>query len=110
MGGTLTNVTTTTDIRDVAGELSVVERPEQHRYELRLGGEVRGLVVYCDDDRVRAIIHTEIDHRVQGRGLAGVLVRQALVDIAREGRQVQPACGYAAWYIEQHPEFAHLVA
>jgi uncharacterized protein len=106
--------TTTTDVSGRAGQLSggvsIVERPEQHRYELHLDGEVRGLAVYCDQGQVRAIIHTEVDERVQGRGLAGELVHRALVDIARDGRQVQPACGFAAWYIEQHPEFAHLLA
>ena len=106
-------MTTTTDIRDasgITGDLSIVERVEQHRYELRLDGEVRGLAVYCDSGDVRAIIHTEVDSRVQGRGLAGELVRRALVDIAAAGKRVKPACGYAAWYIEQHPEFQPLVA
>ena len=102
-------MTTTTDIRDVAGDVSIVERAEQHRYELHLDGEVRGLAVYCDAGDVRAIIHTEVDERVQGRGLAGVLVHRALVDIDRAGKRVQPACGFASWYIEQHPEFQHLV-
>ena len=103
-------MTTTSDIRDVAGDLTIVERADQHRYELRLDGEVRGLAVYCDDGLVRAIVHTEIDERVQGRGLAGELIRQALVDIDRDGRRVQPACGYAAYYIGRHPEFQHLLA
>ena len=101
-------MTTTTDTH--VGRADVVERVEQHRYELHLDGEVRGLVVYCDDGDVRALVHTEVDERVQGHGLAGEMVRQVLVDLARDGRRVQPACGFVAWYIEQHPQFAHLIA
>ncbi|MHA3702799.1 GNAT family N-acetyltransferase [Jatrophihabitans sp. YIM 134969] len=106
-------MTTTTDIKDasgIRGDATIVERVEQHRYELHLDGQVRGLAVYCDQGDVRAIIHTEVDERVQGRGYAGELMERALADIARDGRRVNPACGYAAWYIEQHPEYQRLVA
>lgn len=92
------------------GAVTIVDRPEQNRYELRLDGQVRGLVVYCDADHVRALVHTEVDAAVQGRGLAAELVRHALDDARRDGRQVHPACPYVAYYIERHPEFAPLVA
>lgn len=92
------------------GEVSIVDQPDQNRYELRVDGKVRGLVVYCDRGDVRALVHTEIDQPLQGMGLAADLVRRVLDDIVRDGRQVVPSCPYVDWYIQRHAEYQPLLA
>ncbi len=45
-----------------------------------------------------------VAHRLEGRGLAGALVRVALDHARSNGLKVDPECPYAAAYMQRHPE------
>lgn len=91
--------------------MQVRNNADKSRYELLLdGGDVAGIADYSIvDDRV-VMPHTEIQHRMRGRGLGAVLVRAALEDVRASGRSVVPTCCFVAEFIDQHPEFRDLVA
>ncbi|WP_331767122.1 GNAT family N-acetyltransferase [Embleya sp. NBC_00896] len=90
----------------------VIDNPEQSRYEIFAGvdaGELAGYAEYFLGDDEIAFIHTEVDRRFEGHGLAGVLVRGAL-DAARErGLGVVPNCDYLRAWMRKHPEYLDLV-
>ena len=46
----------------------------------------------------------------QRHGHAGQLIAFALADIQRSGRRVLPTCWFVAQFIDDHPEYADLVA
>lgn len=48
----------------------------------------------------RIIFHTEVDQRFGGRGLAGLLVREALADSIGRGLTVVPVCPLFASHLE----------
>lgn len=50
----------------------------------------------------RIFFHTEVDQAVSGRGLAGLLVREALADSIRAGATVVPVCPLFARYLRTH--------
>ena len=54
--------------------------------------------------------HTVTTRAHRDHGLAGQVVRFALDDIRAAGRQVIPSCWYVARFIDEHPEYADLVA
>lgn len=54
-------------------------------------------------------IHTEIDSRFAGRGLGGVLAREALDDARARGLSVLPYCPFIRGWIAKHPQYADLV-
>ena len=56
------------------------------------------------------LTHTVILDAYSGRGYAGQLVRTVLDDIRSQGKQVVPVCSYVRHYIDQHPEYADMVA
>jgi predicted GNAT family acetyltransferase len=87
-----------------------VDLPDHHRYELRSGDEVVGLITYQLDGDVISLVHTEVDPAHEGEGHAGTLARGALDDARSRGRRVVPSCPYVASYIEKHPDYADLVA
>jgi predicted GNAT family acetyltransferase len=59
---------------------------------------------------VMTITHTGVPPAVGGRGIASALV-QAAVDAARqENWKVEPACSYAAVWLQRHPEYHALRA
>ena len=90
-------------------ELAVVDNRERHRYELRVGDTVAGIVQYATEPGTVVLVHTEIAPSVEGEGLGSKLVAGALDDIRARGLEVVPLCPFAAAYIERHPEYADLV-
>lgn len=54
--------------------------------------------------------HTGTAPALQGRGLAGQMVEQALAWAALQGKQVVPACSYVDAYIRRHSTWQRLLA
>lgn len=55
-----------------------------------------------DADGERIFFHTEVDQEFSGRGLAGLLVREALADSVRRNLTVVPVCPLFAAHLESH--------
>ena len=90
-------------------KIEVRNRPEHARFELVVDGEVAGKAEYRTAPGLRAFVHTEVDERLQGQGLAGRLVAEALSQTRTEGVAVEPFCRYVRRYIEKNDEFLDLV-
>lgn len=82
--------------------VTVSDNPEQSRYEVRLDGELGGFADYTKADGVVTFTHTEVS--VEGKGLGGKLVRQALEDVRAKGLGVVAECSFVQGYLEKHPE------
>jgi predicted GNAT family acetyltransferase len=92
-----------------AEQVEIADAPERERYELSLDGEVAGFSAYRLRPELIAFVHTEVDERFQGRGLADQLIRFALEDARARGLAVLPFCPFVKAFIERHPDFAELV-
>ncbi|KHL18604.1 hypothetical protein CLV56_1496 [Mumia flava] len=91
--------------------IEITDQADRRRYLLTVDGEQVGKINYRDpSDGVRDLLHTEVDPRMSGRGLASRLVRTALDDIRSKGWTVVPTCPLVRAYVEKHPEYADLVA
>jgi predicted GNAT family acetyltransferase len=89
--------------------VEVVDVPEQHRFEIRVDGELGGFAEYSRKGGRIIFRHTEIRDAFEGRGLGSKLAQGAL-DLARAGdHPVVPLCPFIASYIERHPEYQDLV-
>ncbi len=85
--------------------LDVVNNTDAGRYETS-GGHI----AYTRDGDVVTMTHTEVDPELEGQGIGGELVRQALDDVRAHGLRVRPSCPFVAAYIRRHPEYADLVS
>ena len=88
----------------------VIRNDDRSRYELVVDGHLVGIADYVVDDGRVVVPHTEIAGRLRGQGLGAVLVRGVLDDIRSRGRSVVPQCWYVADFIDEHPEYADLIA
>jgi uncharacterized protein len=94
---------------DSAGAPVITDNPAASRYELRADGEVAGFVVYRLRGREISLLHTEVDPRFQGTGVASQLARFSLDDARKRHLDVLPFCPYILSWIVKHPEYTDLV-
>jgi predicted GNAT family acetyltransferase len=91
-------------------DVAVIDNPAELRYELRVDGELAGVIRYRREPGAVVLVHTEIETRFEGRGLGGRLVEGALDDLRAHRTAVVPVCPFVAAFIRRHPEYADLVA
>lgn len=80
----------------------------RHRYEILSDEVSAGFTAYRDRDEQRVFFHTEIDDAFAGRGLASVLVREALSHARDAGKRIVPVCPYVAKFLTRHAEFTDI--
>ncbi len=86
------------------------DNPAESRYETRIGAEVAVLEYEFDGGKQIALVHTEVPSALEGRGLAGKIVRFALDDARTRGLEVIPVCPYVVSYLKRHPADLDVVA
>jgi len=87
----------------------VTDNAAKSRFEVHVGGERAGLVQYQRKGSELSILHTEVDEKFQGMGLAGILARAALDQARARGESVLPFCPYVRSWIGKHPDYLDLV-
>jgi len=80
-----------------------------YRFLVTVDGEDVGYIEYRMGPGVRSFMHTIVDRRFEGRGLATKLVTYALDATRAEGLRVEPYCPFTRGYIKRHPEYLDLV-
>jgi uncharacterized protein len=90
-------------------DTDVTRRSGPERFEIAVDGQVAGFTQFVDADGQRIFFHTEIGEQFGGRGLAGVVVREALDATRADGLRVVPVCPYVTKYVESHDDWSDIV-
>jgi predicted GNAT family acetyltransferase len=75
------------------------------RYTIAVDDEDVGLTAFADHGNQRIFYHTEVDHNYEGRGLASILVGEALNATKADGLRIVAVCPMVAGYVKKHQEF-----
>ncbi|OBG28696.1 GNAT family N-acetyltransferase [Mycobacterium sp. 852002-51057_SCH5723018] len=78
---------------------------EEGRYTIAVEGKAVGLADFADRDDQRVFYHTEVDPAYGGRGLASILIEEALTATRDEGKRIVPVCSMVVTVLKKHPEF-----
>ncbi len=78
---------------------------EADRFTISVDGRLAGFTETVDNDGARTFPNTEIDDEFQGRGLATILIGEALQQTRDAGLRIVPICSMVANYVKKHPEF-----
>jgi hypothetical protein len=78
---------------------------EDGKYTIAVEGKQVGLADFADRGDQRVFYHTEIDPAYGGRGLATILIEEALNEARSEGKRIVPVCSMVATVLKKHPEF-----
>jgi predicted GNAT family acetyltransferase len=85
---------------------TVTEEPG--RFTIAVDGRTVGLADFHDIDGRRVFPHTEVEPSHEGRGLATILVAEALRATRAAGLRIVPTCSMVSGYIAKHPEYADI--
>jgi uncharacterized protein len=95
-------------LTDKTGAPVEVDR-EPGEFTIAVDGKKVGLTQTVDIGEQRVFPHTEVDEAYGGRGLATVLIGEALARTKAEGMRIVPVCPTVVSYVEKHPEYADVV-
>lgn len=82
---------------------TVTAEPDQ--YTIAVERKTVGKAEFLDRDGRRVFTHTEVDKDYEGRGLATILIGQALEDTRAAGLRIVPKCPMVVAYVDKHPEY-----
>ena len=91
-----------------APDETVSDNRDARRFEARVGDEIAVAEYDLVGDGI-VFTHTEVPEALEGRGVGGRLVREALESARRRGLKVVPMCSFVAAYIRRHPDYLDLV-
>lgn len=78
---------------------------EVDEFTISVDGKTVGLAAFREHDGQRIFHHTEVDSEFGGRGLATVLVGEALAATRADGLRIVAVCPLVAAYVKKHQEF-----
>ncbi|SEB09425.1 hypothetical protein SAMN04488580_10734 [Mycobacterium sp. 283mftsu] len=78
---------------------------EADRFSIAVDGKPVGLTAFIEHGEQRVFYHTEIDPAFGGRGLASVLIAQALATTRQQGKRIVAICPMVKAYVEKHHDF-----
>jgi predicted GNAT family acetyltransferase len=82
---------------------------ESDRFSIAVDGETVGFAEFADRNGQRIFVHTEVADDFEGRGLATILVNEALQATRDAGLRIVAVCPMVAAYIGKHHEFDDVV-
>lgn len=88
--------------------VDVIDVPEHHQFEAVLDGEVVGFAAYQKTDELIVFTHTEVDSSLEGQGVGGALIRDALDHVRELGLRVLPICPFVQAWMLRHPDYTDL--
>ena len=81
---------------------------EADQYTIAVDGKKVGKAEFLDRDGRRVFTHTEVDENYEGRGLATILIGEALAQTRDAGMPIVAQCPMVANYVSKHDEFRDL--
>lgn len=88
---------------------ALIDNEDDNRFEVSIDGAI-AFINYLKRDNVYYLIHTQVPHALEGRGIAGALVEKTFKKLEAGGFKIMPYCPYVQSYLKRHPEWNRLVA
>lgn len=82
---------------------------EPERFTIAVDGKQVGKAEFLDRGGRRVFTHTEVDKNYEGRGLATILIAQALRETRDAGLRIVPKCPMVIAYLQKHDEYQDIV-
>lgn len=90
-------------------DITITDKPDLHRYEATIGGELAGYCEYNVLSNAIMFTHTEVLPAYEGKGVGSAIARHVLDQARAKGQPVIPVCQFIAGWLRKHPEYLDIV-
>ncbi|QIP14066.1 N-acetyltransferase [Spirosoma aureum] len=88
----------------------VRDNRHRHRFEMKIDGKLSTVAYQKVDDETLAIIHTQVDSSLEGKGVGSHLVEAVLTYIEQNNLKIVPLCPFVTVYLKRHPDWNRVVS
>jgi uncharacterized protein len=92
-----------------AEPITIDNNTDKQQYEAKLNGKVVAFAEYRPIGQSVMFTHTEVNEDLEGKGVAGQLIRFALEDTKAKGMTAIPMCPFVKIFIQRHKDFIDVV-
>jgi hypothetical protein len=89
--------------------LTIEDNQAAGQYEAKLDGKVVAFADYRPIGQSIMFTHTEVDEKLEGKGVGGKLIQFALDDTKAKHMTAIPMCPFVKLYIQRHKEYIDVV-
>jgi len=89
--------------------IPLVKNVAKKRFEIKIDGHYAFIDYKEPGDKI-ALIHTETDPELAGKGAVAAVVEKTLHYLDENNIQLLPFCPYVFAYIKKHPEWKRIVS
>ena len=88
--------------------LELIKNSNEGRFEMKVGDNL-AIIMYRELSGKIALLHTEVEPALEGKGAATAIIEKALDYIEKNGFKLIPLCPLVVAYIKRHPEWNRIV-
>jgi len=96
-------------MKSIYKDIPLIKNEEKRRFEIEINGKYT-FTNYGEFGNQIALVHTEAEPELEGKGAASALVEKTLKYLEENNRQLLPFCPFVFAYIKRHPEWKHIVS
>ena len=90
-------------------DIPLIKNEEKKRFEIEINGNY-AFINYGEFGNQIALVHTETDPELAGKGAASAVVEKTLQYLEANNISLLPFCPYVFTYIKNHPEWKRIVS
>lgn len=90
--------------------LIIRNNTRKHWFESETEGKLSIVVYQQLDEHTLALVHTEVDPSLEGKGIGSRLVAGVLQYVEQNNLTIVPLCPFVAMYLKRHPEWNRVVS
>ncbi|MFV0564419.1 MAG: GNAT family N-acetyltransferase [Flavobacteriaceae bacterium] len=96
-------------MKEAYTNIPLVKNETKKRFEIEIDGHF-AFINYGEFGSQIALVHTETDPELAGKGAASAVVEKTLNYLDEQGKSLLPFCPYVFAYIQKHPEWKRIVS
>jgi len=90
-------------------DIPLVKNEDKKRFEIEIDGHY-AFIDYKEPGNVIALVHTETEPELKGKGAASAVVEKTLQYLDDNDMKLLPFCPFVFAYIKKHPEWKRIVS